>query len=668
LTVQIALGAPGVYTQPTVPRLVLRTVDMHVCAFVGVAPRGPARVPLVDEVWPDTRPSVEASRPRLRSVPVAVESWDEYRRLYGGFEGTGLLPFAVSTFFQQGGRRAHIVRIVHEYGNYALNGTAVATANLVGVTTSAAGQIGLKARDEGSWGNRLTASLSFQARPVTFFRASPLDLRLDAGSPVPAGALLRLAFGDGTRALRLVALAWDQPRPDRAGFERVATFAQATASAPVGVEIIEATLEVLDGDPLFSRREVHDRLGLSSEHPRWIATVVCNESALIFPDASWIGLEVLPADATLKPAEAFAFDGGADREQDIVPNDFFDPTWVLGDDSPASGVHSLVGIDELSLVVVPDLYSPRPIPALENIVDVPSLAGPNFERCEVVPAPPDQAQPVPDLVGLRLDPELPDDLAKIIQLQQQLTDLADLLRSFVVLLDVPPRLGQRQILAWRAAFDTSFAAAYHPWLHVAPLGDLRSGLVPINPSAVAAGIVARRELAFGVPFGPANELAQEVLGVVDSVSPPRHDELHPNAINVFLPERDGIRLTAARTLSSDRSLRQLSVRRLMTMLERVLIEEMQWAVFEPNNAALRATLTELLTNFLRRMYQAGAFKGTEDQAFFVSCDERLNPPYVADLGQLIVEIGVAPAEPLEYIVLRITRDGDATLRVESVRG
>jgi len=37
---------------------------------------------------------------------------------------------------------------------------------------------------------------------------------------------------------------------------------------------------------------------------------------------------------------------------------------------------------------------------------------------------------------------------------------------------------------------------------------------------------------------------------------------------------------------------------------------------------------------------------------------------VSDLGQLIVEVGVAPAEPLEFLVLRIMREGDGTLRVE----
>src|SRR6266852_9064619 len=111
---------------------------MHVCAFVGVAPRGPVRVPLVDEKRPDTRPSVETTRPRLRSIAVPVESWDEYRRLYGGFEGSGLLPYAVASFFQQGGRRAYVVRIVPSSGG---GEAAVARGVLGGVRVAGGVQL-----------------------------------------------------------------------------------------------------------------------------------------------------------------------------------------------------------------------------------------------------------------------------------------------------------------------------------------------------------------------------------------------------------------------------------------------------------------------------------------------------------------------------------------------
>ena len=110
------------------------------------------------------------------------------------------------------------------------------------------------------------------------------------------------------------------------------------------------------------------------------------------------------------------------------------------------------------------------------------------------------------------------------------------------------------------------------------------------------------------------------------MSPARHDELHQNAINVYLPERDGIRLTAARTLALDQTWRQLNVRRLVTMIRRVLYRQMQWAVFEPNNQQLRFQMSRMLESYLRQLYRANAFTGaTESQAFFVKCDDELNP-------------------------------------------
>jgi len=160
-------------------------------------------------------------------------------------------------------------------------------------------------------------------------------------------------------------------------------------------------------------------------------------------------------------------------------------------------------------------------------------------------------------------------------------------------------------------------------------------------------------------------LAAQVVGVDDVVSPARHDELHPQGINVYLRERDGVRLTAARTLSRDPSFRQLSVRRLITMIERALEQQMQWVVFEPNNAALRAELRLALTSYLRQLFRLGAFRGAnEDEAFFVRCDELNNPTYLSDAGRLLAEIGVAPAEPLEFVVLQLTRGGDGTLTMQ----
>ena len=42
----------------------------------------------------------------------------------------------------------------------------------------------------------------------------------------------------------------------------------------------------------------------------------------------------------------------------------------------------------------------------------------------------------------------------------------------------------------------------------------------------------------------------------------------------------------------------------------------------------------------------------------------MNPGWSSDLGRLVAEVGVAPAHPLEYLLLRISQDTDGTVRVE----
>src|SRR5205807_2535763 len=165
----VKLGAPGVYPYQPAPPRALTGVRMDVCAFAGVAPRGPARVPVVDETWRDDRPCVEPERPRSRTVAVAVESFDEYRRVFGGFEGPGLLPYAVASFFEQGGRRAYVVRIVPSSG---AGEAAVARGVLGGVRVAGGVQLVLRARSEGSWGDGLHATLDFRPRPLAYEAAT----------------------------------------------------------------------------------------------------------------------------------------------------------------------------------------------------------------------------------------------------------------------------------------------------------------------------------------------------------------------------------------------------------------------------------------------------------------------------------------------------------------
>ena len=674
---QLRPGAPGIYRVADEPIRALTGVRMDVCAFAGVAPRGPARDPYFDEEWAP-QPCTPGQRVRLATA-VAVESWNAYTRLYGSFEGPGRLPYAVAAFFDNGGQRAYIVRIVHQYRK--LDGTADDIANeagrahghLDGLTASGGRRLWLRARNEGSWGNALRATLSFAPRVLPLGAADFFTnrLRVPMRLDIPPGTTLRLLLGGGAKAIRRVSLIVDDWNPADGARERWAHFDTVLPSAPLQAEVVDGILAIDDG---VNPTETHERVGLASNHPRWLASVLVNESELLYPAedpdklagdplASWLRSD-LAVGPDLQPVTTTPFAGGANRYADLVPEDFFDEEWVLGNDCPGSGLHALTELHDLSLVTAPDVYSPGPLAAIEDIVQPTTLAGAEFAECVPIAPPPAQGEPAEELTGLRLDP--PQDLDAIIALQRRMTSLADDLESFIVLLDVPPGLSHRRMLYWRGKFDSAYAAGYYPWLNVARSDDARDALINVNPSAIAAGIIAQREVQLGVPFGPANVVAANVVSVEDRVPPSRHDELHQNAINVYLQDRDGVRLTAARTLSRDPQWRQLNVRRLVTMLRRALEQQMQWTVFEPNNAQLRFQLARTLEAYLRQLFRANAFAGaTEEQAFFVTCDDALNPYRVQQAGQLIAHVGVAPAEPLEFIVLNLARQGDTLLIAEA---
>jgi len=126
------------------------------------------------------------------------------------------------------------------------------------------------------------------------------------------------------RVLKWVITVEDRPQSTGSGRERVATLAGGPLNGPPAlVEVVEGIVDLEDGDPLFARRERHEHLGLSFGHPRWAATVLCNESDLAFPDLSWSQAELAPPDATLPPATATGWSSGEDLNDKIVPEDFF---------------------------------------------------------------------------------------------------------------------------------------------------------------------------------------------------------------------------------------------------------------------------------------------------------------------------------------------------------
>ncbi|HEV7965808.1 MAG TPA: phage tail sheath C-terminal domain-containing protein, partial [Actinoplanes sp.] len=119
----------------------------------------------------------------------------------------------------------------------------------------------------------------------------------------------------------------------------------------------------------------------------------------------------------------------------------------------------------------------------------------------------------------------------------------------------------------------------------------------------------------------------------------------------------GTKIWGARTLAkTDPSWRYINVRRLFNFVEESIQRGTQWAVFEPNDFDLWQRVKRNITSFLRGLWSQGALVGaTPEQAFYVLCDESNNPASSVDEGKLIVEIGIAPVKPAEFVIFRISQ-------------
>lgn len=264
---------------------------------------------------------------------------------------------------------------------------------------------------------------------------------------------------------------------------------------------------------------------------------------------------------------------------------------------------------------------------------------------------------VPDLMAAYQAGTLSSEGVRAVQ--TALFNHCEAMKDRVAILDCPPELNAQQIREWRmdeAGYDSKYAALYYPWIRVAdPLGESDSILVP--PSGHMAGIWARSDGERGVHKAPANEIVRGALGLGIQLSRNEQDTLNPIGVNCIraFPGR-GIRVWGARTLSSDPSWRYLNVRRLFNFVEKSIDNGTQWVVFEPNDMDLWERVKRNITAFLTRVWADGAlFGAAPGDAFFVKCDAELNTEEVRDAGMLLVEIGIAPVKPAEFVIFRISQ-------------
>jgi phage tail sheath protein FI len=226
------------------------------------------------------------------------------------------------------------------------------------------------------------------------------------------------------------------------------------------------------------------------------------------------------------------------------------------------------------------------------------------------------------------------------------------------ILDTPKGLDIQGVMEWREAvgYDSKHAALYYPWVQIDNMINNETPTRLVPPSGLLSGLYGRTDAVRGVHKAPANDTLFGVVGVGRRISNAENALLnrtpvHINCIREFPGQ--GIRVWGARTLSSNQAWRYISVRRLFDMVEASMELGLHWVVFEPNNIDLWERVVRDVTAFLKLVWRSGAlFGATPEEAFFVACNEALNPPEVRDQGVLVIQIGMAPVKPAEFVMLQ----------------
>lgn len=207
------------------------------------------------------------------------------------------------------------------------------------------------------------------------------------------------------------------------------------------------------------------------------------------------------------------------------------------------------------------------------------------------------------------------------------------------------------------ALNSSYGALYYPWVYINdPLTGKRK-LVP--PSGAIIGTYAYVDSTRGVhkaPAGTTDGYLDTAVGIERIITKGEQEILNPLGINVIRSLPEGICVWGARTLSADTEWQYINIRRLMMYIEESVDKGSQWVVFEPNEPSLWGKVKRNLSAFLTRVWRDGALYGsTQEEAFFIKVDEENNPPATRDAGQLIIEVGIAPVKPAEFVIIRVSQ-------------
>lgn len=228
-----------------------------------------------------------------------------------------------------------------------------------------------------------------------------------------------------------------------------------------------------------------------------------------------------------------------------------------------------------------------------------------------------------------------------------------------IILTVPKGSSPQEAVDWfrfTLGRFSKFAALYWPWVTVADsLSNGRNLTIP--PLGHIAGVYARTDATKNVgksPGGTVDGQLQGLTGLEYISTLGERDFVYPNKVNPLISSaQTGLAVWGVRTIAIESEWRYVNARRLFMYVEKSVFNATHWVVFENNGPALWAKIKSQLNGFLTNLFNEGYFAGNSPaQAFYVTCDETNNPQSSIDAGQVIIDVGLAPNKPAEFVRFR----------------
>ena len=220
----------------------------------------------------------------------------------------------------------------------------------------------------------------------------------------------------------------------------------------------------------------------------------------------------------------------------------------------------------------------------------------------------------------------------------------------IAIIDLVPYASQvNTVINQAAGFDSSYAAAYWPWLQTIDPNTGEAVWVPA--STMIPGVYAFTDASSDPWFAPAG-ITRGALGQViraeRKLTAGNRDDIYEANVNPIATfPGSGVTVFGQKTLQKRASaLDRVNVRRLLIALKGFIGQVAEGLVFEQNTAATRNNFLSQVNPYLESVQQRQGL-----YAFKVVMDETNNTPDVVDRNELVGQIFLQPTRTAEFIVL-----------------